>query len=85
MRVQAVVTLRMQYRMCSDIMAVANELTYEGQLRCGSPVVEHGMLSVSSSAPESAPGWLRQVSSCTPCLSLRAAHLENSTSVDTRV
>lgn len=83
-RVQAVVTLRTQYRMCTDIMAVANELTYEGQLRCGSPLVEHGMLSVSSCAPESAPGWLRQVSSCTPCTSLGTAHLKNSTSLYTR-
>jgi hypothetical protein len=71
--VQAVVTLRSQYRMCADIMAIANELTYEGQLWCGSPLVEHGMLSVSDDKPESAPGWLRQVSSCLPCTSLRAA------------
>ncbi len=63
--VQAVVTLRTQYRMCADIMAVANELTYEGQLRCGSPLVEQGMLSPTAAIPASLPGWLRQAS--TPC------------------
>ena len=54
------VTLRTQYRMCTDIMAIANELTYEGQLRCGNPLVEHGMLSLTASIPQSLPGWLRQ-------------------------
>ncbi len=44
-------TLRTQYRMCADIMAIANELTYEGQLRCGSPLVEQGMLSPTASHP----------------------------------
>ncbi len=55
-------TLRAQYRMCADIMAVANELTYEGQLRCGSPLVEQGMLSLTTAMSESLPGWLRQAS-----------------------
>ena len=55
-------TLRTQYRMCADIMAVANELMYEGQLRCGSPLVEQGMLSLATNIPESLPGWLRQAS-----------------------
>ena len=57
---QAMVTLRTQYRMCADIMAIANELTYEGQLRCGSPLVEHGMLSLTASIPQSLPDWLIQ-------------------------
>ena len=52
----------MQYRMCADVMALANELTYAGQLRCGSSLVEHGMLSLTSAIPESLPGWLRQAS-----------------------
>lgn len=59
---QAVVTLRTQYRMCADIMALANKLTYEGQLRCGSSLVEQGMLSLTAAIPESLPGWLRQAS-----------------------
>lgn len=60
--------LRTQYRMCGDIMAIANELTYRGRLRCGSPLVEHGMLSLTGSASESAPGWLRQASRAPPLL-----------------
>ena len=57
--------MRTQYRMCADIMAIANELTYEGQLRCGSPLVEQGMLSLTAAIPESLPGWLRQASADT--------------------
>ena len=62
MALQAVVTLQTQYRMCGDIMALGNELTYEGRLRCGNGLVEHGMLSLTGAAPESAPAWLRQAS-----------------------
>ena len=62
MAAQAVVTLRTQYRMCADIMAIANELTYDGQLRCGSPLVEQGMLAQTAPIPESLPDWLRQAS-----------------------
>lgn len=32
--------------MCADIMAIAIELSYRDQLRCGSPRVEHRMLSL---------------------------------------
>ena len=53
-------TLQTQYRMCGDIMAIANALTYGGRLRCGNALVEHGMLSVTSSAPASDPAWLQQ-------------------------
>ena len=62
---QAVVTLRTQYRMCADIMAIANEMTYEGRLRCGSPLVEQGMLSLMSTVPDSLPSWLKQASALT--------------------
>ena len=55
-------TLRTQYRMCSDIMAMANALTYGGRLRCGNVLVEHGMLSTSGSTPEPTPAWLQQAS-----------------------
>lgn len=62
MALQAVVMLQTQYRMCDDIMAIANALTYGGRLRCGNALVEHGMLSLTSGAPESAPAWLQQAS-----------------------
>ena len=60
---QAVVTLQTQYRMCSNIMAIANALTYGGRLRCGNALVEHGMLSLTSNAHASAPAWLQQACS----------------------
>ena len=60
MALQAVVTLQTQYRMCGDIMAIANALTYGGRLRCGNALVEHGMLSLTGSASVSAPAWLQQ-------------------------
>ena len=52
---QAVVTLRRQYRMNEDIMSLSNALVYSGAMRCGSEQVArarlhlpryHGLLSV---------------------------------------
>jgi DNA replication ATP-dependent helicase Dna2 len=36
---QAVVSLEHQYRMCSDIMSIANKLIYSGRLKCGNEAV----------------------------------------------
>ncbi len=41
---QAVVTLRSQYRMAADIMALSNALVYNGRLLCGSEQVAHATL-----------------------------------------
>ena len=58
--VQAVVTLRTQYRMAGDIQAVANELVYNGVLRCGCPAVEAATLAVHPGTAQH-PAWLQQV------------------------
>jgi DNA replication ATP-dependent helicase Dna2 len=42
----AVVSLSEQYRMNDDIMAVANRLVYDGQLRCGDNATATRRLSV---------------------------------------
>lgn len=40
----AVADLALQYRMNADIMALSNELVYDGRLRCGSEeVAQHGL------------------------------------------
>ncbi len=53
--------LRQQYRMAADIMALANELVYGGQLRCGSDAVAEAAVQLSSSCNDSLPPWLQQV------------------------
>lgn len=36
---EAIVSLGLQYRMCEDVMSVANRLVYSGRLRCGNEAV----------------------------------------------
>lgn len=43
---QSVATLTYQYRMCSDIMELANVLIYENELRCGTKSVADQTLSI---------------------------------------
>ncbi|BDA50404.1 DNA replication ATP-dependent helicase/nuclease DNA2 [Coccomyxa sp. Obi] len=59
---QALITLRSQYRMSADIMAVANALVYNGELRCGSPAVAKASLQLPHLLPRTQlPQWLQQV------------------------
>ena len=59
---QALITLRSQYRMSADIMSVANALVYNGELRCGSPAVAEASLQLPQQLPASQlPDWLQQV------------------------
>lgn len=46
----AVVELRRQYRMCSDIMSLSNELVYGGRLECGTEAVANQELKLPSLA-----------------------------------
>lgn len=43
---QSVVELTHQYRMCSDIMSLSNELIYNGRLKCGSELVANQILNI---------------------------------------
>ena len=67
---QAVVVLRQQYRMAADIMALANELVYGGQLRCGSDAVAEAALHMPRSCDGGLPSWLQEVKAqpCQLCL-----------------
>ncbi|CAL8464813.1 g4348 [Coccomyxa elongata] len=59
---QALITLRSQYRMSADIMAVANALVYNGELRCGSAAVAEASLQLPRALPPTQlPQWLQQV------------------------
>ena len=61
----AVADLTRQYRMCADIMALANTLTYAGRLRCGTPAVAARALHAPHLARlDAAPRWLQHV--CRP-------------------
>lgn len=42
----SVIELTHQYRMCSDIMSLSNELIYDGRLKCGSEEVANKMLKI---------------------------------------
>ncbi|GAV29289.1 hypothetical protein PMKS-002771 [Pichia membranifaciens] len=42
----SVIELTHQYRMCSDIMSLSNELIYDGRLKCGSEEVASKMLKI---------------------------------------
>lgn len=60
--VQAVVTLRAQYRMSADIMALPNALVYNGALAAGSPLVASRALQLPGLASSvDLPSWLQQV------------------------
>lgn len=45
---EAVVSLEHQYRMCSDVMALSNELIYSGRLKCGNEAVANRTLTIPS-------------------------------------
>ncbi|KAK5116011.1 hypothetical protein LTR62_000467 [Meristemomyces frigidus] len=47
---EAVVGLGRQYRMCGDVMSLANELIYDGRLRCGNEGVEGRSLRLDAGA-----------------------------------
>lgn len=46
---EAVVPLRLQYRMCDEIMSLSNNLVYEGQLQCGTPGIAQRALILDES------------------------------------
>jgi len=46
----SVVTLEHQYRMCSNIMALSNELVYSGRLKCGTEAVASQRIRIPDSA-----------------------------------
>lgn len=60
---QAIVTLRTQYRMAESIMSLANHLVYNGQLQCGSAEVAEAVLPTRLSVAQLAamPSWLQRV------------------------
>jgi AAA domain len=58
---QAVVTLRAQYRMSADIMAVPNALVYNGALAAGSLAVALRALHLPQLATSAMPLWLQKV------------------------
>jgi len=58
---QAVVTLRRQYRMAADIMSLSNTLVYSGALLCGSDAVAGGRLQLPGHPSPSLPAWVLQV------------------------
>ena len=43
---EAVVSLEHQYRMCSDIMTLSNQLIYSGRLKCGNDTVANRSLHI---------------------------------------
>lgn len=47
---EAVVSLEHQYRMCSDIMTLSNQLIYSGRLKCGNDTVANRTLTVPNPA-----------------------------------
>ncbi|CAH1395001.1 unnamed protein product [Nezara viridula] len=53
--------LTIQYRMNRVINALANNLTYKGQLKCANQETEELTLSLPKGIPSSAPYWLQQV------------------------
>ena len=74
---QAMVVLRQQYRMAAAVMALANELVYGGQLRCGSDAVAEATLQLPRSCDAGLPSWLQEVS-CESCLAESIASAERS-------
>ena len=47
---EAVVSLEHQYRMCSDIMTLSNQLIYSGRLKCGNDTVANRWLRIPNPA-----------------------------------
>jgi DNA replication ATP-dependent helicase Dna2 len=62
---QAVITLRRQYRMAADIMAISNRLIYSGALLCGSQAVAQGRMALPgfphALSAHRVPDWVMQV------------------------
>jgi DNA replication ATP-dependent helicase Dna2 len=58
---QAVVELRVQYRMNADIQVLPNALVYNNALRCGSDDVANARLCLPRAADSSCPAWLQTV------------------------
>ena len=60
---EAVIKLSNQYRMCKDIMNVANALVYDGELSCLSELVFNAKLKPKTSLSHQAsiPQWVRNV------------------------
>lgn len=58
---QAVVTLRAQYRMSADIMAIPNALVYNGALAAGSPAVASRALCLPHMGDATLSPWLQKV------------------------
>ena len=58
--------LRKQYRMAGDIMALANELVYGGQLACASAAVADATLQLPRSCGTDLPPWLIEVLAVAP-------------------
>jgi AAA domain len=58
---QAVVTLRAQYRMSDDIMAIPNALVYNGALASGSLAVASRALHLPQLTTSVMPPWLQKV------------------------
>ncbi len=57
-------TLPVQYRMASDIMALPNALIYDGALRCGNESVAATCLHIpaeGAAAIAASPSWIQQV------------------------
>eukprot|EP00803_Ostreobium_quekettii_P011157 evm.model.scf_33.7 EVM.evm.TU.scf_33.7 scf_33:139269-152615(+) len=68
---QAVTALRCQYRMCSDIMLLANELVYENEMICGSDEVANSRIDIPNWGPisENYREWVHQT--LQPCSSVK--------------
>ncbi len=62
---QAVVTLQRQFRMAQEIMDVANELVYDGDMQCGAEAVATATLCLTGDVAGACGGepWLSQVCS----------------------
>ena len=58
---ERVIRLREQYRMCSPINTLANKLTYDGELKCGSPDIEKATWAAKIPSNVMLPKWLLSV------------------------
>lgn len=91
---QAVVSLEHQYRMCADIMMLANDLIYDGRLKCGNDAVANRMLDLPDPdivkkyhQPAATSGNAPQLSALSRCLSheLPKCHLGKILNPDVKV